>query len=84
MLEERVCESVSALMEYPEQLRRNSENDIELEGSRFQGSPDLQMEVRHEKLAEAERTRSCFQDLVTMGLMAHEELRWEALRRKKE
>ena len=42
------------------------------------------MEVRHEKLAEAERTRSCFQDLVTMGLMAHEELRWEALRRKKE
>ena len=42
------------------------------------------MEVRHEKLAEAERTRSCFQDLATMGQMVHEELRWEALRRKKE
>jgi hypothetical protein len=73
-LEERVWESVSALMENPEQLRRDLERMIELEGRGFQENPDLEMEGWLEKLTEAKSMRSGFQDLAAKGLMTHEEL----------
>jgi hypothetical protein len=73
-LEERVWESVSALMENPEQLRRDLERMIELEGKGFQENPDLEMEGWLEKLTEAKIMRSGFQDLAAKGLMTHEEL----------
>jgi site-specific DNA recombinase len=73
-LEERVWESVSALMGNPEWLREDLERMIELERRCFQGSPGLEMEVWLERLAEAEGMRSGFQDLAAKGLMTHDEL----------
>jgi hypothetical protein len=73
-LEERVWQSVSGLMGNPQQLRSDLERMIELEGSRSQGNPDLEMEVWLERLAETEGMRSSFQDLAAKGLMTHEEL----------
>jgi site-specific DNA recombinase len=73
-LEERVWQSVSGLMGNPQQLRSDLERMIELEGSRSQGNPDLEMEVWLEKLAEAEGMRSGYQDLTANCLMTHEEL----------
>jgi site-specific DNA recombinase len=99
-LEERVWESVSGLMGDPERLREDLERMIELEGRESRGDPDREMEAWLEKLAEAERMRSGYQELAAKGLMTHEELgtrlerleetrsaaerELESLRRKKE
>jgi site-specific DNA recombinase len=73
VLEPRIWEFVSGLILEPGRLRRGLEAMIEEErGSR--GDPGREAKVWHEKLQEANRMRSGYQDLAARGLLTYEEL----------
>lgn len=59
----------------PEQLRRDLERMIELERGVVRGDPERETRGWLDKLAEADRKRSGFQDMAAEGLITLDELR---------
>jgi hypothetical protein len=74
VLEPRIWEFVSGLILEPGRLRRGLETMIEEEERTSRGDPDREAKLWHEKLQEAERMRSGYQDLAARGLLTYEEL----------
>jgi len=74
VLEPRIWGFVSGLIPEPGRLRRGLEAMIEEEERGSRGDPDREAKVWHEKLQEAERMRSGYQDLAARGLLTYEEL----------
>jgi len=66
---------VSDLLSSPERLQNGLETMLEQESSRFRRDPELEAKVWLEKLADAERKRSSFQDMAAEGLITFDELR---------
>jgi site-specific DNA recombinase len=66
---------VSELLTQPERLRRGLEEMIARERESLCGDPEQEAKMWHEKLAEAERKRSGFQDMAAEGLITLDELR---------
>ena len=64
----------SGLLLDPEKLRRGLQAMIEREEGSSRGDPRQELELWHERLREAERMRSGYQDLAARGLLTHEEL----------
>ena len=73
-LEPMVWKLVSGLLKDPEKLRDGLDTLITEERNRLCSDPDKQAKTWLEKLAEADRMRSGYQDLAAKGLMAYEEL----------
>jgi site-specific DNA recombinase len=73
-LEPRIWEFISGLLLEPDRLRRGLEAMIEEEERASRGDPDREAKVWYEKLREAERMRSGYQDLAARGLLTYEEL----------
>jgi len=73
-LEPMVWKLVSGLLKDPEKLRDGLDTLITEERNRLSSDPDKQAKTWLEKLAEADRMRSGYQDLAAKGLMAYEEL----------
>ena len=73
-LEPRIWGFVSGLLLDPEKLRRGLQAMIEREEGSSRGDPRQELELWHERLREAERMRSGYQDLTARGLLTHEEL----------
>src|SRR5215216_3363690 len=74
VLEPRIWGFVSGLILEPGRLRRGLEAMIEEEERGSRGDPDREAKLWHEKLQEAERMRSGYQDLAARGLLTYEEL----------
>jgi len=74
VLEPRIWGFVSSLILEPGRLRRGLEAMIEEEERASRGDPDREAKLWHEKLQEAERMRSSYQDLAARGLLIYEEL----------
>jgi site-specific DNA recombinase len=70
-LEPRIWEFVSGLLLEPGRLRRGLEAMIEEEERASRGDPEREARLWHEKLREAERMRSGYQDLAAKGLLTH-------------
>jgi site-specific DNA recombinase len=66
---------VSNLLSCPERLQKGLETMLEHERNGFRGDPELEAKVWLEKLADAERKRSSFQDMAAEGLINFDELR---------
>jgi hypothetical protein len=75
VLEGRVWEFVFGLLTDPEQLREDMERMVELERKNVRGDPEREAKAWLDKLAEADRKRSGFQDMAAEGLITFEELR---------
>lgn len=73
-LEQRIWGFVSELMKSPEQLREDLERMVELEKRELRTDPEREARAWLEKLAEADRMRSGYQDLAAKGLMTPAEL----------
>lgn len=73
-LEPHVWGFVSGLLLEPDRLRSGLQAMIEKEEGSGRGDPRRELELWHEKLREAERMRSGYQDLAARGLLTHEEL----------
>jgi hypothetical protein len=65
---------VFGLLTDPEQLREDMERMVELERKNVRGDPEREAKVWLDKLAEADRKRSGFQDMAAEGLITFEEL----------
>ena len=74
-LEGRVWEFVFGLLTDAEQLREDMERMVELERKNLRGDPEREAKVWLDKLAEADRKRSGFQDMAAEGLITFDELR---------
>ena len=74
ILEPRIWRFVSDLLLEPGRLRRGLEAMIVEEERANHGNPDREAKLWHEKLQEAERMRSGYQDLAAKGLLTYEEL----------
>jgi site-specific DNA recombinase len=74
-IEGTVWRAVSDLMKDPEQLRADLERMIESERRGMRSDPQKEAEMWSEKLSEADRKRSGFQDMAAGGLITFEELR---------
>jgi site-specific DNA recombinase len=74
VLEPRIWGFVSGLILEPGRLRRGLEAMIEEEERGSRGDPGREAKLWHEKLQEAERMRSGYQDLAARGLLTYEEL----------
>jgi hypothetical protein len=74
VLEPRIWGLVSGLILQPGRLRRGLEAMIKEEERGSRGDPDREAKLWHEKLQEAERMRSGYQDLAARGLLTYEEL----------
>ena len=74
VLEPRIWEFVSGLILEPGRLRRGLDAMIEEEERARRGDPDREAKLWHEKLQEADRMRSGYQDLAARGLLTYEEL----------
>ena len=74
-LEPAVWDLVSGLLKDPERLREGLERMIGEERKDIGGDPDREARVWLEKLAEADRKRSGFQDMAAEGLITFDELR---------
>jgi hypothetical protein len=74
-VEPLVWSFVSELLTQPERLRRGLEEMIARERESLCGDPEQEARMWHEKLAEAERKRSGFQDMAAEGLITLDELR---------
>jgi site-specific DNA recombinase len=74
MLEPAVWELVCELLQNPEQLRADLEEMIEQEREGTRGNPHQETKVWLEKLAEVDRMRGGYQEMVAKGLMTFEEL----------
>jgi site-specific DNA recombinase len=75
MVEPLVWAFVSALLTEPERLRSGLEAMIAQERQGLRGDPERETKVWLDKLAEAERKRSSFQDMAAAGLITFDELR---------
>jgi site-specific DNA recombinase len=73
-LEPRIWGFVSGMILEPGRLRRGLETLIEEEERASRGDPDREAKLWHDKLIEAERMRSGYQDLAARGLLTYEEL----------
>ena len=73
-LEPRIWGFVSGLLLDPDRLRSGLRAMIEKEERSSRGDPQRELELWHEKLREAERMRSGYQDLAARGLLTYEEL----------
>ena len=74
-LEPAVWDLVSGLLKVPERLREGLERMIGEERKGMRGDPERDANVWLEKLAEADRKRSGFQDMSAEGLITFDELR---------
>jgi len=74
VLEPRIWRFVSGLLLEPGRLRGGLEAMIEEEERTSRGDPDREAKLWHDKLQEAERMRSGYQDLAARGLLTYEEL----------
>jgi site-specific DNA recombinase len=74
-LEPLVWAFVSGLLKDPERLREGLERMMEEEKTGTRGDPERETNAWLEKLAEAERKRSGFQDMAAEGLITLDELR---------
>jgi len=74
-LEGAVWNLVSGLMSDPEQLRLDLEQMIQLERGAVRGDPEREAKAWLDKLSEADRKRSGFQDMAAEGLVTLDELR---------
>jgi site-specific DNA recombinase len=74
VLEPRIWGLVSGLILQPGRLRRGLEAMIKEEERGSRGDPDREAKLWHEKLQEAERMRSGYQDLAARGLLTYGEL----------
>ncbi len=74
LLEPRIWEFVSGLLLEPGRLMRGLEAMMDEEERASRGDPDREAKLWHDKLREAERMRSGYQDLAAKGLLTHEEL----------
>jgi hypothetical protein len=74
VLEPRIWGFVSGLLLEPGRLRRGLEAMIEEEERANRGGPEREAKLWHDKLQEAERMRSGYQDLAAKGLLTYEEL----------
>jgi hypothetical protein len=74
-VEAQVWEAISRVFGDPETLRADLERMIELEREGMRGDPEREAKVWCDKLAEADRKRSGFQDMAADGLIAFDELR---------
>jgi site-specific DNA recombinase len=74
VLEPRIWRFVTGLILEPGRLRRGLEALVEEEERGSRGDPDREARLWHEKLQEAERMRSGYQDLAARGLLTYEEL----------
>jgi hypothetical protein len=74
VLEPRIWEFVSGLILEPGRLRRGLDAMIEEEERASRGDPGREAKLWHEKLQEADRMRSGYQDLAARGLLTYEEL----------
>jgi site-specific DNA recombinase len=74
VLEPRIWGFVSGLILEPGRLRRGFEAMIKEEERGSRGDPDREVKLWHEKLQEAERMRSGYQDLAARGLLTYGEL----------
>ena len=73
-LEPRIWGFVSGLLLEPDRLRSGLQAMIEREEGSSRGDPRRELGLWHEKLREAERMRSRYQDLAARGLLTHAEL----------
>ena len=73
-MEPRIWGFVSGLLLEPGRLRRGLEAMIEEEERANRGGPEREAKLWHDKLQEAERMRSGYQDLAAKGLLTYEEL----------
>jgi site-specific DNA recombinase len=74
-VEPLVWEFVSGLLTEPERLRSGLEAMIEHERAGSRGDAEQEAKAWHERLADAERRRSGFQDMAAAGLITFDELR---------
>ena len=74
-LEGRVWDVVLSLLRDPERLRTALDRLIEQERRAHQGDPEREAGAWLKKIAEADRTRSRFQDMAAEGLISFDELR---------
>jgi hypothetical protein len=74
-LEPAVWDLVSGLLKDPERLREGPERMIEEERKGVRGDPEREARMWLEKIAEADRKRSGFQDMAAEGLITFDELR---------
>jgi hypothetical protein len=74
-IEVEVWEAVKAVLLDPERLERGLNAYLEAETERNGGDPEKEAQVFTSKIAEVDRKRAAYQDLVADGLMEKEELR---------
>jgi len=74
-LEPAVWDLVSGLLKDPERLRDGLERIIEEERKGVRGDPEREARMWLEKITEADRKRSGFQDMAAEGLITFDELR---------
>jgi site-specific DNA recombinase len=74
-LEPAVWDLVSGLLKDPERLREGLERMIEEERKGVGGDPEREARMWLEKIADADRKRSGFQDMAAEGLITFDELR---------
>jgi hypothetical protein len=80
-----VWEAVKAVLLDPERLERGLDAFLEAEKEKAGGDPEKEARVFTNKIAEVDRKRAAYQDMVADGLMEREELRakLDALSRQK-
>jgi site-specific DNA recombinase len=74
-LEGRVWDLVLSLLRDPDRLRAAMDRLIDAERLTHQGDPEREARAWMNKIAEADRTRSRFQDMAAEGLISFDELR---------
>ncbi|MFL6057532.1 MAG: hypothetical protein ACJ732_01325 [Rubrobacteraceae bacterium] len=84
-IEAEVWEAVKAVLLDPGRLERGLDAYLEAETERDGGNPEKEARVFTNRIAEVDRKRAAYQDLVADGLMEREELRakLDALSRQK-
>jgi hypothetical protein len=75
VVEADVWQFVCGLLQDPQRLREGLDRMIERERAGMHGDPEQEARVWLERLAEAERKRSGFQDMAAEGLITFDELR---------
>jgi hypothetical protein len=70
-----VWEAVKAVLLDPERLERGLDAFLEAEKEKSGGDPEKEARVFTNKIAEVDRKRAAYQDMVADGLMEREELR---------
>jgi hypothetical protein len=74
-IEVEVWEAVKAVLLDPERLERGLNAYLEAEKENHGGDPEKEARVFTDRIAEVDRKRAAYQDLVADGLMEREELR---------